>query len=65
MKCKSECFTTNLKCFWYFLSYFISVVSKNVLTLLQNLATVVIQRQSTLMAKLAVFSRLDEVLSES
>ena len=46
-----------------FLSYFFSrVVSKNVLTLLQNLATVVRQRQSTLMAKLADFSRLDKVL---
>ena len=45
--------------------FFIGVVSKNVLTLLQNLATVVRQRQSTLMAKPAVLSRLDEDLSES
>ena len=45
--------------------FFICVVSKNVLTLLQNLAMVVRQIQSILMAKLADFSRLDKALSES
>ena len=38
---------------------------KNSLTLLQNLARVVRQRQSTLMAKLADFPRLDNTLKES
>ena len=41
---------------------FICVVSKNVLNLLQNLATVVRRRQSILMPKLADFSRLDKAL---
>ena len=49
--------------FLVFLSYFFSfVVSKNVLTLFQNLATVMRQRQSTLMAKLADPSRFDKLL---
>ena len=65
MKCKSKCFTTNLKCFWYFLSYFLFVVPKNKLPLHKKFATVVRQRHSTLMAKLADFQRLDKVLRES
>ena len=46
-----------------FLSYFsVPLVVKSVLHLFQNLATVMRQRQSTLMAKLANFSRLDKHL---
>jgi len=53
---------SNLKCFLGFLSYFSVVVCKNVLTLFQNLATIMRQRECTLMAKLADFPRLDEDL---
>ena len=54
---------TNLKYFWFFSELIFScVVSENVLTLFQNLATVMRQRQSTLMAKLADLSRLDKLL---
>ena len=42
--------------------FFSCVVSKNVLNLFQNLATVMRQRHSTLMAKPANFSRFDKVL---
>ena len=42
--------------------FFSCVVFKNILTLFQNLATVMRPRQCTLMAKLANFSRLDKVL---
>ena len=46
-----------------FLSYFsVLLVVKSVLNLFQNLAMVMRQRQSTLMAKPADFSRLDKVL---
>ena len=45
--------------------FFSFVVSKNMLTLLQNLAMVMRQRQSTLMAKPTDLSRLDKVLRES
>ena len=49
-----------------FLSYFFNcVVSKSVLNLFQNLATVMRQIQSTLMVKPAGLSRLDKVLRES
>ena len=41
------------------------MVVKNILTLFKNLAKVARQRQSTLMAKPADFSRLDEVLRET
>ena len=40
--------------------FFICVVSKNALTLFQKLSMVVRQRQSTLMANLTDFSRLDK-----
>ena len=53
---------TNLKCFWYFPQLFLFMFSKNKLPLFQNLAMVVRQRQSTLMAKPVDFSRLDKVL---
>ena len=42
--------------------FFNCVVSKNMLTLFQNLATVMRQRHCNLMAKLANFSRLDKLL---
>ena len=46
-----------------FLSYFsVLLVLKSVLNLFQNLSTVMRQRQSTLMAKLADPSRLDNLL---
>ena len=45
--------------------FFSCVVSKNILTLFQNLVTVMRQRQSTLMAKSADLSRLDKILRES
>ena len=45
---------TNLKYFWVFLSFFSPMGSKIILNLFQHLATVMRQRQSTLMAKLAV-----------
>ena len=46
-----------------FLSYFsVLLVLKSVLNLFQNLATIMIQRQSTLMAKLVDPSRLDKLL---
>ena len=54
---------TNLKYFLGFSELFFScVVSKNILTLLQNLAMIMRQRNCTLMAKLADFSRLDKAL---
>ena len=54
---------TNLKYFMGFLSYFsILLVPKSVLNLLHNLATVMRQRQSTLMAKPTELSRFDKVL---
>ena len=54
---------TNIKYFWVFLSYFlVPLVLKSVLNLFQNLAMVMRQRQSTLMAKLADISRLDKLL---
>ena len=53
---------SNLKCFLGFLSYFSVVVCKNVLTMFQNLARVMRQRECTLMAKLADFPRLDKAL---
>ena len=54
---------TNLKYFWVFLSCFsVLLVLKSVLNLFQNLATVMRQRQSTLMAKPAELSRLDKLL---
>ena len=46
-------------------SFFSCVFFKNILTLFQNLAKVVRQRKSTLMAKPADFSKLDEVLRET
>ena len=53
---------TNLKYFFGFCElFFCCVVSKSVLNLFQNLATVMRQRQSTLMAKPADLSRLDKV----
>ena len=61
----SKCFTTNLKFFLVFTELLLFVVSENKIPLLQNLATVVRQRQSTLMAKLADFPRLDKNLRES
>ena len=42
--------------------FFSCMVFKNILTLFQNLAMVMRQRQFTLMAKLADLSRLDKVL---
>ena len=42
--------------------FFSCVVSKNFLTLFQNLAKVMRQRKSTLMAKPTDFSRLDKAL---
>ena len=42
--------------------FFSCMVFNNILTLFQNLATVMRQRQFNLMAKLADFSRLDKVL---
>ena len=49
--------------FLSFLSYFsVLLVVKSVLNLFHNLATVMRQRQSTLRAKPADFSRLDKVL---
>ena len=46
-----------------FLSYFsVLMVVKSVLNLFHNLATVMRQRQCTLMAKPADFSRLDKLL---
>ena len=45
--------------------FFSCMVSKNILTLFQNFATAKRQRQSTLMAKPADFSRLDKGLRES
>ena len=54
---------TNMKYFWCFSELFFScVVSNNILTLFQNLATVMIQRKSTLMAKPTDLSRLDKLL---
>ena len=45
-----------------FLNYFsVLLVVKSVLNLFQNLATVMRQRQSTLMAKIADPSRLDKL----
>ena len=58
-------FDTNLKYFRFSGLFFSCVVSKNVLTLFQNLAMVMRQRNSTLMAKPADFSRLDKDLWES
>ena len=46
-------------------SFFSFLVVKNILIFFQNLAKVVRQRQSTLMAKPTDFSRLDEVLRET
>ena len=51
--------------FLVFSELFLFVVSKNKIPLLQNLATVMRQRNSTLMAKLADFPRLDNTLKES
>ena len=45
--------------------FFSCMVFKNILTLFQNLAMVMRQRQFTLMAKPADLSRLDKVLRES
>ena len=45
--------------------FFSCVVSKNILTLFQNLAMVMRQRKPTLMANPTDFSRLDKVLGES
>ena len=45
--------------------FFICMVFNNNLTLFQNLATIMRQRQSTLMAKPTDLSRLDKVLRES
>ena len=45
--------------------FFSCIVFKNILTLFQNLAKVVRQRQSNLMAKPADFSRLYKDLWES
>ena len=56
---------TNLKYFGFSELFFSCVVSKNVLTLFQNLAMVMRQRKCTLMAKPTDFSRLDKVLRES
>ena len=53
---------TNLKCFGFLLSFFSPMGSKNVLNVFQHLATVMRQRQSTLMAKLADPSRFDKLL---
>ena len=51
------------KIFLGFLSYFsVLLVVKSVLNLFQNLATVMRQKQSTLMDKLADLSKLDKLL---
>ena len=51
--------------FLVFSELFLFVAEKNVLTLSQNLATVMKQRHSILMAKQADFPRLDKKLRES
>ena len=50
------------KIFMGFLSFFSPIGSKSVLNMFQNLATVMRQRQSTLMAKLVDPSRFDKFL---
>ena len=52
---------TNLKYFRFSELFFSPVVYKSALNLFQNLATIMRQRQSTLMAKLADPSRLDKL----